>query len=296
MKTENLAKLAVALAGICWGVLWIPLRGLNGVGVDKFWTFVTFGAVPAILVAPLFILRWKHHRSGGVWLLLTGLALGLTQFFYSLSVLHTEIVRAMVLFYLNPIWAMLLARYFLGEAVTPIRWTAIAVAFVGMAIILHAEVEIPWPRNAGDWFACAAGIAWASGTVLLRHHQGLEPIELFPHNFIWTGILLIPLVFVAGIGNAPPLALIASQLWWILPFVVCVWMAGAYISMWAVPKLAPAIVGVLFMTEISAAAITSALLSGEPFGWRETIGITLITLAGIMESMRDLWRQRGVPA
>jgi drug/metabolite transporter (DMT)-like permease len=294
MKTENLAKLAVALAGICWGVLWIPLRSLNNVGVDKFWAFVTFGAVPALLVAPFFILRWNHHRDGGVQLLVTGLALGLTQFFYSLSVLHTEIVRAMVLFYLNPVWAMLLARYFLGEAITPIRWTAIAVAFVGMSIILHVETEIPWPRNAGDWFACMAGVAWASGTVLLRRNQNLEPIDLFPHNFIWTGVLLIPLVFVMGTDNAPSIALLASQLWWILPFIIGVWMAGAYISMWAVPKLAPAIVGVLFMTEVSAAAITSAFLSGEPFGWRETIGIMLITLAGIMESAHDLWQQSRV--
>jgi drug/metabolite transporter (DMT)-like permease len=296
MKTENLAKLAVALAGICWGVLWIPLRSLNGVGIDKFWAFVTFSALPALMVAPLFILRWKQHRDGGMWLILTGLALGLTQFFYSLSVLHTEIVRAMVLFYLNPVWAMLLARYFLGEAITPIRWTAIAVAFVGMAIILHVETEIPWPRNDGDWFACAAGIAWASGTVLLRRHQNLKPLDLFPHNFIWTGIFLVPLVLAVGLDNAPPLSLFVSQLWWVLPFIVCVWMAGAYISMWAVPKLAPAVVGVLFMTEISAAAITSSLLSGEPFGWRETIGIMLITIASILESVRDLWRQRGALA
>ena len=291
MKTENLAKLAVAMAGICWGVLWIPLRSLNSVGIDRFWAFVIFSAVPALLVAPLFIMRRKQHRDGGLGLILTGLALGLTQFFYSLSVLHTEIVRAMVLFYLNPVWAMLLARYFLGEAITPIRWTTIVVAFMGMAIILHVETEIPWPRNSGDWFACVAGLTWASSTVLLRHHQDLKPLDLFPHNFIWTGILLIPLVFVAGIDNPPPFALVASQLWWILPFIVCVWMAGAYISMWAVPKLAPAVVGVLFMTEISAAAITSALLSGEPFGWRETIGITLITTASVLESVRDLWRQ-----
>ena len=62
--------------------------------------------------------------------------------------------------------------------------------------------------------------------------------------------------------------------------------------MWAVPLLAPAIVGVLYMTEISSGAISSAFLSGEPFGLREISGITLITIAAILESLRDLLRQR----
>ena len=68
-------------------------------------------------------------------------------------------------------------------------------------------------------------------------------------------------------------------------------MTGVYASMWAVPLLAPAIVGVLYMTEISSGAISSALWSGEPFGVREILGICLITLAAILESARDMWRQ-----
>ena len=42
MRTENLAKIAVAFSGVAWGLFWIPLRGLNGAGIDAFWAFVTF--------------------------------------------------------------------------------------------------------------------------------------------------------------------------------------------------------------------------------------------------------------
>ena len=58
------------------------------------------------------------------------------------------------------------------------------------------------------------------------------------------------------------------------------------------PLPEPAIAGVLYMTEISAAAISSAFWSGEPFGLREISGIALITVAAILESVRDLWRDR----
>ena len=139
--------------------------------------------LPAIILLPLFLARLRQQRAGGFWLFAIGLAMGLTQFFYSLSVLHTEIVRAMILFYFNPVWATIMARIFLGEAITPIRWLAIAVAFSGMFIILGIDQGLPWPRNRGDWAAVVAGVAWASSIVLLRHHQGQKPLDLFHPEF-----------------------------------------------------------------------------------------------------------------
>jgi drug/metabolite transporter (DMT)-like permease len=69
-------------------------------------------------------------------------------------------------------------------------------------------------------------------------------------------------------------------------------MSGVYASMWGTPKLNPGLVGLLFMTEISVGAITAALWSGDPFGRREAIGIILISGAGMMESLWELWRRR----
>ncbi len=147
MRTENLAKLAVALSGIAWGLFWIPLRGLNGAGIDAFWSFIIFNATARHHSPAAVLARWRQQRAGGLWLFAIGLSMALTQFFYSLSFLHTEIVRAMILFYFNPVWATIMARVFLGEAITPIRWLAIAVAFSGMFIILGIDQGFPWPRN-----------------------------------------------------------------------------------------------------------------------------------------------------
>src|SRR3990170_2747134 len=166
----------------------------------------------------------------------------------------------------------------------------IAVALSGMFIILGIDQGFPWPRNGGDWSAVVAGVAWASAIVLLRHHSDQKPLDLFLQNFMCTGALLLILLAFTGVGGAPPAGLVLRQLWWLLPFIFLIAMPGVYLSMWAVPLLAPAIVGVLYMTEISAAAISSALWSGEPFGLREILGIALITVAAVLESVRDLWR------
>jgi drug/metabolite transporter (DMT)-like permease len=66
-------------------------------------------------------------------------------------------------------------------------------------------------------------------------------------------------------------------------------VSGVYATMWGAPKLNPAVVGLLFMTEISVGAVTAAIWAGEPFGFREIVGVVLISAAGVTESIWDLW-------
>src|SRR5262249_43576262 len=90
------------------------------------------------------------------------------------------------------------------------------------------------------------------------------------------------------LNAAPPLSRCLEQLPWLVPVIVIAAMSGVYAAMWGTPKLSPGIVGLLFMTEISVGAVTAALWSGDPFGWPEIVGISLITAAGLLESVRDL--------
>lgn len=48
----------------------------------------------------------------------------------------------------------------------------------------------------------------------------------------------------------------------------------------------------LFMTEIVVGAISAALLTGEPFGIRETIGVIMIGGASMIEPILTLSRKR----
>jgi drug/metabolite transporter (DMT)-like permease len=291
MQRLTLAKLMVAYSGVAWGLFWLPLRTLEAAGIGKLWTLLLFNGLPFLLALPVIAWRWRTLAHG--WRLWSvGLAMGATQVLYSLSLLKTEVVDAIVLFYLNPIWAMLLARIFLGERLTPLRWMAIAMAFVGMATVLGTGATLPIPKNSGDWLAVAAGMGWAASIILLKFNQDARPIDLTLQNCIGTAILLVPLVWLMDPGAAPAAGIVAAQLWWLIPFIILVFMTGVYSSMWAVPLLPPAIVGLLYMTEISSGAISAALLSGERLGWREAIGIALITLAGALESLVEIWRTK----
>jgi drug/metabolite transporter (DMT)-like permease len=286
VKTETLAKLACAFSGLVWGLFWIPLRGLAWAGISGVWATLLFYAVPFILVLPLLFWRWHAVRAGGIWLQVLVFMAAISLVLYSISMLYTDVVRAMLLFYLTPLWSTLLARIFLKDEITHLRWIAMALGLIGMLVIFRIDAGVPLPENAGDWLAVASGILWSVTSVLLRADRGTHAVELFTGNFIWSGIIALTFVFAVepDLATAPPISTFLDQLPWLVPVVVIVVMSGVYASMWGAPKLNPGMVGLLFMTEISVGAATAALWSGDPFGWREVVGIIFITSAGILES------------
>ncbi len=296
MKPETLAKIAVAYSGLVWGLFWIPVRALDGAGAHGLWGLLVFYLIPGLLILPVLALRWRQNLQGGWWLLLIGLATSVPLVCYSIAVLYTDVIRAMLLFYLTPVWSTILARLFLKERITPVRFIAIALAMLGILAIFRIDERLPWPENAGDWAALASGLGWALASVLLRFDRGTNALEFTVQNFLWSAIAVTAMAFAFAAEPAPSLGLVAAQLWWLVPTLIAVVMTGVYAALWGAPKLSPGLVGLLFMTEISVGSITAAIWSGDPFGMREIAGILLISLAGILESLIDVWRAQAKPA
>lgn len=291
MKSETLAKWLVAFSGIAWGLFWLPLYQLEKSGFTPLWAVIIFNLLPSLLILPVAVARWKSVTSGGRLIVAAGIAMGITQIFYALALLNTEVVRAITLFYLNPVWTAILARLLLGEKLGGVGIIAMLFAFIGMALVLHTGFSLPLPQSAGDWYAILAGIAWATSVILLRFQPEGDPVALTVHALIWTGIGLLPVIWLAW-DDVPAMALVVAEFWWLLPFVIGVLMTGVFASMWAVPKLSPNLVSLLYMTEISTAAVTAALFSNQPFTLTDGIGVALIALAGALTSIVQMARAR----
>ncbi len=292
---ETRAKLACAFAGVVWGLIWIPLRAMDEVGITGAWATATLYFWPFVLVLPLAAWRWRRILRGGFGLQLTGLITAASLVLYADALIYTEVIRAMLLFYLTPVWSTLLARIFLKEPVTGARWVAIALGFAGILVIFGVDTGIPWPRNVGDWMGLAAGIVWAVAAVRMRSDSRNHAIEFTTVQFGWATLLAFGVAFlpIAGAGPAPGLDRVAGVLPWLLPVVLLVVIPGTFAAMWGTRLLNPGIVGILFMTEISVGTITAALWAGEPFGMREIVGVLLISGAGLAESLQApfAWRR-----
>jgi len=107
--------LSLLFAAAFWGVIWYPLRLLQEAGLNGAWQMlVAYGS--AFLV--LALLRWPgtsgmKGQSGK--LLIMAVAAGWTNLGFVLAMLDGTVARALILFYLSPLWTVLLGHFLLRE-------------------------------------------------------------------------------------------------------------------------------------------------------------------------------------
>jgi len=289
---ETKAKIACLYAGACWGLFWVPLRALEDAGLHQLWTTVVYFLIPTLCLLPVLIWRWRQVVQGGLSFQLTVIASGLALTCYSASIVYTEVVRAILLFYLMPIWSTLLARFVLGEAITSARIVAIGLAALGMLTIFGLGLSFPVPRNVGDWLGLAAGMFWAITMVRLRRDDERSSVDLTVGFFVWSLIISTCAALMLAPSEIPSLAQTLPVMPLLLIFMALIVLPGTYASLWAPKFLSPGLASLLLMTEVVVGAISATLLADEPFGTRETIGVLLIVSASFVETAGSFWSRR----
>lgn len=290
---ESLAKIACTTAGALWGLYWIPLRAVNEAGIRGSWATALFYLIPFVILLPIGLLRWRHILNAGWPLQWIGITAALALVFYSNAFLYTDVIRAVLLYYLTPIWSALLARVWLKEAITQERTIAIGLGIAGLFVILYSGGEFPAPRNAGDWMGLISGLIWALTANVMRHESRQYTFDVLLMWFFWASVFAVVVALMPVLDHpaVPEVGPIMDVLPWFIPVVLLMIIPGFYAITWGVPLLNPGTVGVLFMTEISTGAISAAVLTDEPFGRREIVGVGLITAAGLTETLAPRFRR-----
>ncbi len=286
-RPDLLPSLGIAFSAGLWGLFWIPIRAIEEAGVSAAWTGPAIFVCVVITVLPIAIWRWRRFLTSdlGFWTA-CGLA-GLAFTFYAISFNLTDVVHAMLLFYVSPIWSTLLGIVFLGERLTLNRVLAIALGIGGLAVVLGAGDGFPWPRQIGDWFALGAGLCWSIASV--RFFQGGATL-LFEKTFAFVLCALGASVVLAqlplGIDASFPQIESLAKVWFWLAVVTAFLLPGLFLTIWPATVLSPARVGILFMFEAIVGVGSAALLTEEIFGLREVVGTVLIISAGVTEMIR----------
>ena len=274
MTRHSRASLALALGGALWGLYWIPLRWLAETEAAGLWpglVMISGSGLVALLLA--------LARGGiSVGVLVAGMVMGSAFGLFTAALLLTDVARAILLFYLTPIWGTLLGRFVLAEAISRARLLALVSALLGLAVIFGLGGETAVPMGLGDAVALASGVIWAFGSLLLFRLPRSDVIG--QSAAFLTGATAVSLAFLALSGVAPApspatLALTFPAALYVLPMVL--------LTVWPSSVLTPARVGLILMTEVVVGLTSAALFAGEPFGPREALGAALIVLAALIE-------------
>lgn len=287
IHNNRTAMWAGLFAGICWGIFWIPIRMVESAGLDSPWAMAVFTLVPALFCLPVIWVRRKDYRYGGTGLI-GGLLGGIAFALYSASLLYTDVVRAILLFYLMPIWGFLLGWLILGDRMTSTRWLSIGLGFIGMLVVFGSDAGLPLPRNLGDWCGLASGMFWAVGCLLILVDERVHPQTHAANFFTVAALVSVGAALLAttqGIAATPDWDSLGKALLWLIPITLVLILPAGYASIYAPTKLNPGVVGLLFMIEVVVATITAALWAGEVIGPREVAGVALILMAGLLEPM-----------
>jgi drug/metabolite transporter (DMT)-like permease len=275
------ASAGVALVGAAWGIYWLPLRELTSLGFSGEWATaaIFIACLPAAL--PLaFIARGelRAHWRGLIWLALGN---GGAFCLYSNAYAYTSVFNVIFLFYLSPVWSVLITRYCLGERVSFTRMGCVALGLTGLVVMLSADGGWPLPRNIGDWMALFCGVVWAVTAVVIRRNTHIGAAANTVGFFLGGVAAALLLVLLNGASNFPEPAALADGWGWVLGIAWLGWVPAQILLFWGVKRISPVRSGILLMTELLTGAVTAAWLSGDPLSWQQLLGGLMILSAGL---------------
>ena len=269
-----------------WGVSWWPLRRLEAAGVHPLWaTACVFAAATAViaLARPRALLQLA--AAPALWVLV--LASGATNAAFNWGVVIGDVVRVVLLFYLMPLWAVLLARLVLHEPVTRAAVVRIALALAGAAIVLTPPGGgLPLPASLGDALGVAGGFAFALNNVMLRREArrpaGARALAMFVGGFAVATAMAASLASAGAIAGPP------APAWpWIAgnAALAVVLLGGNFALQYGAARLPAAVTAIVMLSEVPFAALSSVALGGETLAGRTIIGGLLIVGATLLASL-----------
>jgi drug/metabolite transporter (DMT)-like permease len=283
MNTAFVASAAVLVTGMFWGVYWVPVRAVADLGLDGAWGTAAITLAATLSLLPL-VLADRRTLEGKSLVGIASITLGGAAFaLYSIGFLYGKVALVVLLWFVSPVWSVVIAKYLLRMQVARLRLIAIAVGLAGLLVMLGGDGGIPAPGSLGEWMAFIGGLIWAFATAGMRLKSDVSPLPsafLFALGATVTSFLAAPLLepfpMIAS-SDLPQIALqvvLTGGLWWVLSIAAL---------MWATVRLDPARVGILLMTEVVFGAVSAAVFAGESLSPSEMIGGALVILCGLLE-------------
>ncbi|MFO1345660.1 MAG: DMT family transporter [Rhodocyclaceae bacterium] len=285
-RDARVALAALLTGALVWGLIWYPYRVLRDFGIDGL-SATSLTYLVAFVVALMFW-RPRPTRPAHPWLLI-GLALsaGGCNIGYVMATLSGEVMRVLLLFYLAPLWTVLLSRVLLGERLNVFGACVILLSLAGAATMLwRPETGVPLPRDIADWTGLAAGFFFALFNVLSRRARDVPLDQRVLVSFL--GVVVIGALLA---GDRLPATFAApavtGEAWGLLLLTGLLVLVVNLVVQFGLTHTPANRAIVIMLTEVGFAAVSSWFLAGESLGPREWAGGAMIIAASLFTAKME---------
>jgi drug/metabolite transporter (DMT)-like permease len=286
---------ALLFNAMVWGLSWWPFKTMHAAGLAAPWaTSLIYGAL--VLGTTLLVPRaWKVLLAQpALWLL--ALSSGLTNVAFNTASSTGDVVRVILLFYLMPAWAVLLAWRFLGERPTPQGLLRLALAFGGMALVivpagaswhsLTADIALP------DYLALFGGFCFAATNVILRRTNDVPGTSRMLAMFLGCtlmGLATATVGYQLGMLHGLP----ALQTSWVLCAVGMAMLVsvGNWALQYGAARLPTATTSLVMLSEVLFATLSAWLLGATELTERMLLGGVLIISGALLAALQGRRRK-----
>ncbi len=284
--SATVPALALVLNAFVWGVSWWPFRRLESAGLHPLWATALIYAVAVIAISLARPAAWRElvgHPA--LWLLV--LASGTTNAAFNWAVTIGDVVRVVLLFYLMPLWAVLLARLLLDERLTRSALLRVALALAGALVILWpAGGGLPLPRTLAEALGVLGGFSFALNNVMLRREaarsEGARALAMFVGGMLVASMLAL-LLTPGGTVPWPP----APAPGWVAGALALAafFLAGNLALQFGATRLPANATAVIMLTEVLFASVSALALGAGTLDARLAFGGSAIVIAALLAAL-----------
>lgn len=280
---------ALLFNAFIWGLSWWPFRAMHGAGLHPLWATAL---MYCLLLGGLLALRPSSLRQALQYpvLLLLAASSGLNNVAFNWAVTVGDVVRVILLFYLMPAWAILLAWAILGERPTPMALLRLVLAFGGVLLVLLPADASPAGLMQGlslaDALAVFGGFMFALTNVLLRRLHAIPGQARMLVMFAGCMAMGLATALTAhGAGLVPAFPAVRLDWLGIALALAVLLMLGNWALQFGAAHLPSSVTSVVMLSEVAFASVSSVLIAHETLSARTLLGGACIMAAALLAAL-----------
>jgi drug/metabolite transporter (DMT)-like permease len=284
----QLAAAALTLNALIWGLSWWPLRQLADAGLHPLWATALIYVFAVLLVWAVRPNFWRSfHRYPA--LVLLALAAGLTNIGFNWAVTTGDVVRVVLLFYIMPAWAVLLAWLILDEQPSPTALLRLVLALLGVVFILKKPgVVWPLPSSLSDYLALLGGLSFAFTNILLRKLRDTPSEARIMAMFGGGAVMASALAWWGGQGGWIPSVPALNSSWIVVALGLgLAFLVGNLALQYGAAKLSSSSASLIMLSEIVFASLSAVALGAAALDTRTLLGGICILAAALWAAMEE---------